>query len=534
MTRPAVRQLLVFNVSNANLFTHEFPQTSERTAFLADQASNGDGFLNHCKTVAISNALIDSSRQAAFGPRVMLAGDTLVGLDFGLKISLFEGLVTFAAFNMDMRLLTNPNGTGAIMSGGVTYNFFNPATCLLHLLKIRVGSFLPPCNSVFTIPYPNTTAANVKCLDILPGGYIAAWNQLDLHTQTFSLSSLTGLAALPIDFIWSKTDHSLLAGVDVDLIFARADLDITINSSAPNFCFIPQFSALDYRPPVGVAPDHDIMHDNIDTTMHRVRCDLIVGYWRDTIDTPHYPSVENFLDVNNAPHQNYRNDNIGTNNETWINREIGDKEMHLDNHWLNRPALFEAHDSVTAGIRESKYYLYEGRTTYARLGSGGLISKDSGFIVDSAGGDVTFKSQGEIRLRNGFEARKGCNFDAVIDSVHECSLTKGQYTSVFPGISQIPDMTNENHDATANMPNDQKGFWLAPNPAASTVTIHCPLEKGAGKILLLNELGQIIRRFDTSKVDNTLDISAILPGLYMVVAETGQRVFWQKLIITHN
>ena len=257
---------------------------------------------------------------------------------------------------------------------------------------------------------------------MMPGGQYSIINNA-IGTSPYSLSKFLG-------FPWkSSTVTPTSITFNMWGVLNPLNLGLTVDNYIDHFCFIPRFSALDYHPLFPALPaDHDIRTlDPIDTIVSRIPFDVAVG-WYTNIFYPYF----NYPYGDNSYHLTVRNDITVPYDVvspiSWIDREVGDDVMNLDNLWINQKAQFHVHDSIIAGYSENPYYIYPNQSS----SNIAMYSKQAKFIVDSIGGDVTFKAGDKIVLKNGFIAKQGSRFHAVIDSDYICTISEGSLTFVLP------------------------------------------------------------------------------------------------------
>ena len=102
------------------------------------------------------------------------------------------------------------------------------------------------------------------------------------------------------------------------------------NFDAPYYAFIPRNSALDYTVPTGGGLDYDITSATVAANMSRTPFDVIVGgfnYWHPGLRADLVSDA--YIDA------------------TYLNREIGDQDMYLDNIDINRKGIYQAEKTIS-------------------------------------------------------------------------------------------------------------------------------------------------------------------------------------------
>lgn len=206
-------------------------------------------------------------------------------------------------------------------------------------------------------------------------------------------------------------------------ILNYTNVTIVASTEVENFCFIPLQSALDYSR--GSSQEHDVLIDGTDTINARTPFDAVVarGWNRGHLafngginmpdhDPPDYP-------------------------RPWVNGEIGDNEIWLDNQTVNRRAHYEGRSNLIAGNEVGIIHRYPNSFSFEIPTS---ASKDKGFLVSADSGRVTFQSAQVIRLRQGFVAEQGSEFRAYIDNMQYLILYfKKNPLSILPSLPQNPN-----------------------------------------------------------------------------------------------
>ncbi|MEN0051184.1 MAG: T9SS type A sorting domain-containing protein, partial [Bacteroidota bacterium] len=157
-------------------------------------------------------------------------------------------------------------------------------------------------------------------------------------------------------------------------------------------------------------------------------------------------------------------------------------------------------DCVDNGLELNEVALASGTySTQQSIESTNLI--ESGSTVDFIAANV-------IELKVGFHAENGSIFSAVID---DCTLP----TADNEVIEQRTDRGTESIERTA-LP------LLFPNPVGQELNI----QDGIGQAVIYNMLGQEIQTFEIRDDLNTLDVSDLVSGQYvlLILRESGERV----------
>jgi len=216
---------------------------------------------------------------------------------------------------------------------------------------------------------------------------------------------------------------------------------------------------------------------------------------------------------------------------SWLNREVGDDVMNLDNLWINRKAQFHVRDSIIAGYSESPYYEYPDIIPSYVITA--MYSKQADFLVDSIGGDVTLKAGHRIILQNGFKAKQRSRFHAVLDSDVICTLPYSALESPPPF---IPGNTNDSANVQKNLIiNKIASLKVYPNPSTRIFNVLLPdTVNGQINVEVLNTFSKIICNFTIGNC-NSFSIDAakygLAKGLYMLKVQYEDKVYTAKLMV---
>lgn len=384
--------------TNPNIHDALYSPTSQRDQMMSDLVSlkpNTGGYPEFCKKMAISNGLLTGEEQLSITGDVATPGlDYLRGEGdlsvriFGnnyeiqhadLNLSSLDGTINdFFSFQRGMRFWKIVIPTQEIVVGW----------CPL-CMKFRVPWGFPTFQLDYIVNNQHSRySTTAEPWDVMPGGhYNFAFVQGILPPNGFSEF------VIPIEAqqIGPITPPGITITTPQFNINWGLDLDLTMELG--RFNFIPIQSALDYQIPGQPAPlAHDIYFEDINTKLSRTPFDVITGevnggagnglllYPQNTADftLPRndcsnllqpcewtFPGMNN--DHLNRIRNHRRNDSLINSNTSlyptplyafYLNREIGEEELLLENLNLNRTALFESEYVIFAGSRLNPYYEY--------------------------------------------------------------------------------------------------------------------------------------------------------------------------------
>lgn len=463
LNRPASRQLLNLHIESSTFPNANFSAAPERTAFLDDLVAlnpQTGGYPEHVKLMAISNGLMTGEQQVGINDGcVMSPGDRFVQGEAQLNMTILGFPVVGRFADIDLQAL-NPGSQFFHLGHGS-----NTWTVRLKWVweTVCAPPFGWPCVSFprpngFTVGFVNvtnvslnrTSATGIPSWGLMPGGRRSFDGSLeDFQSRNIGLTwidptalSLEWNTTMPATNCPLEQVHSSSFGT------LRLGLDLDIYSQGLNFCFVPLQSALDYNG--GVPQDWDIYNDPINVKMAATPFDVIVG---EVNGLPGYPQARqtSTLTLNpfrfpayNLTHVTLQNHQLrdslmqnwmilngaatphpDTNRwafALYLNREIGDEEMLLDNLELDRPAIFQAEYDIIAGDQTNRPYAYLGQAVQPdfvfrnysfdgfapdpnpfgyNLTDNGIFARDDAFTILPAGNavlraDLTINTAGSV------------------------------------------------------------------------------------------------------------------------------------------
>lgn len=547
----AAKQLLLYHIdtkSGLGLYKN-YSEHSDRITFVNDLASLGN-YPQFCKKMAVSNGALNGEMQTqffSFNDRV--ANDKLLNFETELfaKILWFVKVPLMGA-NLELR--TNPNGQGQVFQ-------FNAGTWGIRLKFYWFGvKLITGYNSLFNL----SEYADVNPYCVNSGGYfIDGLEQVvgqstnsgtEWHLSRYSLLNLASFkSGSDGSGCWGTQAHVGFDG------FASANFDLSICSDGLHFSFVPLQSALDYGTLNSVALNYNFEADlssNPSLMNTNTPFDVIVANGATDI---------NFLGTHNLNrghlYVKYEGEDVlleqqfpfrdcpspQPGNGTgifghWVNREIGDDILYLDNFDCNRSSTFEAVYETFINTFNNPWYSYTNGNNGSRAG---FYSKSNYFTI-----------------------RDNTNADFRYDfSTHNPPLTINYIFNPAPnqGFSPFSGTWSTNNSApiacngcfdfgkkakeTAKKPifiSTESSFVnIYPNPNFNSllfVTFNFSIKQPV-KIILNDIQGKVVLTKNISNGDyvqttNTLvrlDEYNIKKGLYFVTISNGIESFVKKLII---
>jgi hypothetical protein len=529
LKRDAIKQLLITHAHTRNAsgcYTAHPMRTAFMDQLVAMNPSTG-GYPSQCKLVALSNGLMDGSGQAGFRNRVIQANERILQLDYRLTVRIFR-LIPIPLVSFDDAIWRgNPNGSGNVINIPLRWNVFGKVRgCIINIFKKTNN----PCNILGVgLPY-NLDVCNVQALDPFPGGKFPAASMF-INDNVAARNSSFNI------WIWR---HVLDVNPANGSIFLKAQAGIffpqrvVLNGEADiaDFCFIPLQSALDYKglDQFGnpLPQNHDILNTTVGENMNRTPFHVIVGQ---LTNSGCFPNPNGTSGCSNFPHLAMRNPQFGTGgpflqNLSWLTREIGEEEMRLDNMTMAREGTFQAKNILNAGNSESNFYSYPMLNPPNSIL--GIHSDSQRFIIGAFdAGEVKFTAGTEIRLRPGFESRRGSNFRARIELMNVCLLTRDEIRDVFSApIMQEEELGIDHKDIIKN------SCSIFPNPSNGIINIK---SEGIKNVKIYSLQGQLLYNSDFGNVGTiSLQPNISNSGLLLIKVTTSNGIFRNKLILNNH
>ncbi len=376
-------------------------------SFYSDLQREGNGYPQHCKVVLMSNGALNGQRQTNY---YTLAQKNLQDnmLDFSAELYLRMLWLKIPLFGGGLTLSTNPNGNGQVLKANAG-SYHVRIKLRWFGIRITVGY-----NSIFeeeyfanTIPY--CTASGGLIGQPIPEGTIGT----SPHSNNVPKSGII------FNFLGYNLTNNGQGCIFFESHigpngFSNSNFDYSLCSSGFDFNFVPTQSALDYgilgnSPGLGT----DIQYDNtINEKLASVPSDvdMIIGY-----PSPQYAQIGY-----NKYHVGFRNDAIrnltglnptdpfsglphtSTYESTYysclsdnnaydsvrrgfLNLEIGDEELYLENNNLNWEAKYVSEYDIHVNDRNPHYWYPNFVSTNPNVFLDGIYSKEDDFVIDNLG-----------------------------------------------------------------------------------------------------------------------------------------------------
>jgi hypothetical protein len=522
----AARQMLIYHIdtkSGGGLYKN-YSEDPMKTQFFNELRSisvTGNGYPVHCKLIALSNGSLSGIPQMRFyntTPRA--ANDQLLNAN----IEIFARILWFKVriISGNLAMLTNPNGAGLLYNQ--TVGFFR------YRLKFKwfgvklVTTFIPITN--------RSEYADVMPLCTSPGGYYTKGLEQVIGNSTSNQSWALSRFELFNLFeyktgsngngCWNFSAHVGINGL------ASANTNLQVCSDGFHFCFIPIQSALDYGT-LGVSPTlfYDIESDPLAVKLASTPFDVFSGI---ALADPapimpnmthlyvKYGNNENGLMSSNFKYQQCGGAIYGH----WLNREIGDDHLYLDNFDAAWSSTYESYDWLTvSGINP----VYNSATLP------GIYSRNDPFTHDPNFAPLfsTFLCD----ATNYFPSWPYTHYDIG------GSLPPAEYS-----VSQTPGINccMQYRIAAPTEASGPETMAIYPNPLDGTQALSIDLvavSEAQVQLSIVDCYGRLIHA--TTLADKTiagkqtftvsLDELQLAPGIYIVRVNTGTNEFQRKLIV---
>lgn len=551
-------------VPNPNPFDALYSSTSQRDQMMNDLINlkpNTGGYPEFCKKLAISNGLLTRE------PQLNITGDAAVpGMDYLRG----EGSLTVRVFGSNLELQHADINLSSL--DGTTNDFFNFQRgmrfwkIVVPTQQIVVG-WCPICVK-FRVPWGLPTfqldyvtnnqhsrfSTTTQPWDVMPGGHydISFVNNI-LPPNGFSEFVIPIQAQVigpvpPFGVTITTPQFNINWGLDLDLTM---ELD--------RFNFIPVQSALDYQipgQPDALAPN--IYFENINTKLARTPFDIITGEVNGGAmnGLPAYPQTESVL---NLPRNRYRfpgmnNDHLDgirnhrrndslINSDTalyqnplyafYLNREIGEEELLLENLNMNRTALFESEYLIFAGRRLNPYYEYPNQNAQEIIAPYDITRPENTFGYN-LNNNAIFSKEETFNVTNGTAILRT---DSLIDVNVNGGMTGARIEIMQPQWVCVldfwcfPDTNCSNKwggkDTAPKKHDEFENFLgLYPNPVKTDGIFHINTQGHYYNLIQISDLqGRTIMRENLYDAFQVLNISAahlgLKSGVYIVSLNDG-------------
>jgi hypothetical protein len=526
----AAKQLLIYHVntqSGGGLYK-TYSEDPERTSFVSDLASWGN-YPKYTKLMAISNGALNGQMQTRFYEmKDRTPNDNL--LDFSTELyAKILWFIKVPIFGADLEMKTNPNGTGQVLQ-------LNAGTWGIRLKFYFFGvKLLTGYNTLFNV----SEFADVKPYCTNPGGYFISGLEKVVGASTapgtdweLSKQWLFNLASYKSgsdgNGCWSTQAHLGLDG------FSSNHFNVSICSDGMQFCFVPVQSALDYGV-LGSGPlNPDIESEPISTILSNTPFDVIVGnastdsWFMGTHNLNRSHLYVKYKDNNQAALSEMKSEfpYCGLNSNIWghwINREIGDYLLYLENLDVNWNCSFEGARGILINSH-NPWYTYPSQT-----GShNGFYSREDAFqILGSNFVDFQYDMYG---IPPG---------PFVYNLPVTGSWTTSQSNALCISCSNYGRMSPVTKtNTTENNTSFTSEIYPNPSDANGTLVIHSTKTTDADLVITIRDIvGRIIteKKIDREEKNmyTTIPLSSLnlANGLYVVTIGSGAETNVHKLVI---
>lgn len=525
----AAQQMLIYHADTqaGSGFYKTYSRHEDNLNFYAQLNDVLGGYPQHAKVVLMSSGALDGSQQYnVFTGSSRTANDRL--LDFKARLYARVLWLRVPIFGGNLRALTNPNGQGHVFDAQA--GFFGIRIRLRWFgIRIHIGY-----NS-FLFRYDD---ADVRAYCTAAGGTIGDDTSLvspNPSSNGFNLSDNYWLLNL---FHYNTTNDGqgcINFGAHVGLNgFASVNTDMSYCTDGTRFNFVPVQSAFDYGN-INVQPlGMDIENTNITTKLNMIpkRADAMIGLlWG--INAQHTYRRED--EIRNLVHTStIYYSCLPTGEEVlrgFLNLEIGDEELYLENNSLPWHAAYSAEYDLHVNDR-NPYYEYPG--TPPQFGYGGMYSKKDPFVIDAPDGLADF-------YYDAANTPTGIGFNFTNPN--------GNYTQTDVPLDHccvnLQSVRNANTFVKNTVVKEQVPATLVvyPNPsngASSSVVLTYRFRDGGPVSVQIIGADGAVRYTDVlqttgtkREVSSVLDLRAarLTPGLYIIRLSTPGETLSNKLVI---
>jgi hypothetical protein len=228
-------------------------------------------------------------------------------------------------------------------------------------------------------------------------------------------------------------------------------------------------------------------------------------------------------------------------------------QSDIDNFEANYPGCTELHGNVT--IKGDDITNFTGLNVVTSIGGNlsiGDWSNGNPLLTSLAGLDNLTSVGGELMIGHNYALSSLAGLDNIAAGsitnliiVYNTSLTSCAVQNICDylivlhgsyalqgnaiGCRNIAEVETDCADVTVNEIIEQHEISLFPNPAENRISFTSPDAVAIDEMVIHNQTGQIVLR--GKPVSKALDISKLLPGLYIVELGSGQWKMRKKLVI---
>ena len=500
----AVKQMLIYHINGWNLSQAPNSYTTlqdkeELYNLINNYKPFNFGMPEYCKNMAISSGLLTGQRQTDYNGNFLPAGFKISDVEIDFKKKIFR-LIEKKIINIkyELRALPEIGSKGVVFDFVSTKNRFTLRGCLRRLFNKDYN-----CGNYKDEMKENITVSDVIPYDVIAGGHI---NVFWLYNQNQFESSKLDWFVYSHDYKVDPASGVISGDFSYGLLTSKL-MKLEITTDALLYNFIPVKSALNFA-----STNTNNWEINFYTLKNKdlfnnTGFDLINGYRR----TKDYPN-----EINNG-HVNFENSMIKpfkNNSNKILQREIGDDKIYLNNYSIKFPIILTINDSVFLG-KPNPIYNYNSSNINLKSGYDNYLSRNEVL-------DINANSTLKINYSKGyFIDNSNCN-NCIINN------------SLFETMSTIPFCSNLLRNGVSEEYNgsilDQNGFNLYPNPTNNLINIQLH-NYNYSKLLLINQLGQILlnEKFEDKLI--TIDVSSYSAGIYNIVLIADDQISKAKFII---
>lgn len=381
--------------------------------------------------------------------------------------------------------------------------------------------------------------------DVMPGGY------LGVKANPGPLLNVENLLAVEQVFGFGLNINNALnnppgtACISYELtspINFISGMNQNLSSQALSFCFVPTMSAFDYQD--NRNPDLDIFNEGVATIMTNNPFNVIIGEVNGLAGFPQQQVNAAWLPSTNPGKMSFPSLNrlhsslinhlmpdtfmINDQNQTlfarYLNREIGDEEMFLDNTIMNRNAIFQAEYDMLAGINTNPLYEYVGQGTqemvnvYAGGGNPfGYVLTNNGFFARSE--PLLVQSGANVELRS---ENMPVNNGSIVQAGAGLQLTPIPQWVCTEEFVDLDGMFDKRDEVETNDDIFELKEYLYPNPVSSGESVSLNgFAKGSYTFRLFNLNGSLILPFNEIQIQEGETVIISIPqylesGIYIL------------------
>lgn len=523
----AAQQMLIYHADTqaGSGFYKTYQRHEDNLSFFGQLQDQLGGYPQYAKVVLMSSGALNGANQRnVFTGGFRTANDRL--LDFKARLFARVLWLRVPIFGGNLRALTNPNGQGHVFDAQAGF----------YGIRIRLKWFGIRIHIGYNSMLFRYDDADVRAYCTAAGGSVGDDTALISSTPSsngFNLSNNYWLLNL---FHYSNTNDGngcIIFNAHVGLNgFASLNTELSSCTDGTAFNFVPVQSAFDYGNMDTQTLGINIEATNINTKLGMIpqRADAMIGLLWGANEYHAYRREDKIYNL--AGTETIYYSCVPTGEEVlrgFLNLEIGDEELYLENNKLPWHAAYSAEYDLHVNDR-NPYYEYPG--VQAQLGFGGMYSKKDPFAINAPNGLAEFHYDA-MNTPTGigfhFTNPNGNYVQHDVPLDHCCvNLQTGRSANTFEKNTVTKELT-------------PTSLEVYPNPASSaSIALKYRFSQSGSVSVQIIGVDGVVRYAEelqtegtTREVHSVLNLhkTKLAPGLYIIRLSTATETLTSKLMI---